>query len=72
MTLKKTGQRAQLAWRRASFCASGECVEVAQQDSMVILRDSTRPHGIVVRYPVEDWVAFVRDVRSGKLDGLVP
>ena len=37
-----TGIAACLAYR-ASFCASGECVEVAQQDGMIILRDSTQP-----------------------------
>lgn len=58
------------AWRRASFCASNECVEIAQRSSMIILRDSTQPHGSMLHCAVGDWEAFVRGIKSGKFDGL--
>jgi hypothetical protein len=58
------------SWRRASFCASNECVEVAQRNSMIILRDSTQPRGSMLRYAARDWGAFVRSIKSGKFDGL--
>ncbi len=70
MSPNEAGQASQPAWRRASFCASGECVEVAQQDGMIILRDSTQPHGSTLQYAARDWGSFVRTIRSGQLDGL--
>ncbi len=57
-------------WRRASFCYSGECVEVAAQDGMILLRDSREPHGSVLRYTADEWRAFVRGVRAGEFDDL--
>ncbi len=55
------------AWRTASFCASGECVEVAQGDGVVILRDSTQPSGRMLYYATEEWRPFVRHVKAGTL-----
>jgi Domain of unknown function (DUF397) len=60
----------QPAWRKASFCASGECVEVAQQDNMIVLRDSKEPRGSVLRYTAEEWRSFVRGVKAGEFDDL--
>jgi Domain of unknown function (DUF397) len=56
------------AWRKASFCASGECVEVAQQDGMIVLRDSKEPRGGVLRYTAEEWQSFVLGVKAGEFD----
>lgn len=58
-----------LNWRRSSFCWSGECVEVAIADGEVLVKDSTRLHGIQ-RYTADEWRSFVRAVKSGELDGL--
>jgi hypothetical protein len=54
------------------FCASGECIEVAQHDGMIILRDSTQPRGTMLQYAASDFGAFVRRVKSGRLDNLRP
>jgi hypothetical protein len=70
MSLNEVGQAESPAFRRASFCASGECVEVAQRDGMIILRDSTQPRGIMLHYAASDFEAFVRRVRAGRLDNL--
>lgn len=56
-----------LAWRKASFCASGECIEVAQRDGVIILRDSTQPSGRMLYYAAEEWRSFVQNVKT---DGL--
>jgi hypothetical protein len=53
-------------WRKASFCASGECIEVAQRDGVIILRDSTQPSGRMLYWGAEEWRAFVRNVRTGE------
>ncbi len=71
MSPDQVGQPTQRAFRAASFCAGGECVEVAQRDGMIVLRDSTRPDGML-HYAVEDWGSFVRNIKSGQLDCLGP
>ena len=67
MLPNKTGCPGRLAWRKASFCASGECIEVAQRDGVVILRDSTQPSGRMLRWGAEEWQVFIHTVKIGEL-----
>lgn len=57
-------------WRKASFCASGECVEVTQRNGMIVLRDSKEPRGSVLYYTTEEWQSFVRGIKAGEFDDL--
>lgn len=69
-------QTEQPAWRKASFCASGECVEVAQRNGMIILRSPNGPRGVSVgprrrvRYTSQEWQTFVRGIKAGEFDDL--
>jgi hypothetical protein len=65
--LRQAGE--QPTWRKSSFCASGECVEVAQQKGKIVLRDSDEPRGSV-HYTAEEWQAFLRGVKAGEFDDL--
>jgi hypothetical protein len=56
-------------WRRPSYCAGGECAEIAELDGMIALRSSTAP-GSVVRYTTEEWRALVRAIRAGEFADL--
>lgn len=56
----------EIAWRRASRCANGECVEVGSRDNLILLRDSKEPAGAVLAYSQEDWIAFVTAVKAGE------
>lgn len=58
------------SWRRASFCASNECVEVAPHNGMIIVRNSREPRGLVLRYTAEEWQSFMRGVKAGEFDDL--
>jgi hypothetical protein len=58
-----------LAWRKASYCHVGECVEVAEEDGEVLLR-STRAPGIVVRLTGAEWQAFAKGVTAGEFSNL--
>jgi hypothetical protein len=66
----------QPVWRKASFCASGECVEVAQRNGMIVLRSSNGPRRISlgprrrVHYTAQEWQAFLRGVKAGEFDDL--
>jgi hypothetical protein len=64
MSRKQTERPVQPAWRRASFCASTECVEVAEQDGVIMVRDSAHPSGGTVQWTVEAWRTFVRAIRA--------
>ena len=70
MSLDEVGQTIRTAWRRASFCASNECVEVAQRGDMIILRDSVQPHSSLLSCTSEDWGSFTRSIKSGEFDRL--
>jgi hypothetical protein len=70
MSPDEVGQAMQPAWRRASFCASNECVEVARQGDLILMRDSAQPHGGVLQYAVEDWGSFMRRIKADEFDCL--
>jgi hypothetical protein len=65
MLSNDAGYAAQPTWRKASFCASGECVEVAQRDGAIILRDSTQPSDRMLRYDAGEWRSFIHSVKTG-------
>jgi Domain of unknown function (DUF397) len=71
MSQQEIGQAGRSAFRRATFCAANECVEVGQRDQAIIVRDSSQKSGEVVLYfAAADWVSFARSVKRGKLDSL--
>jgi hypothetical protein len=70
MSANEAERSAQPAWRTASYCASGECVQVTQRDGLIILRDSTRPDGITLPYGAVKWRSFVAAAKAGKFDNL--
>lgn len=70
MSTNGIAEAGQPAWRRASFCTGGECVEVAQRDGMITLRDSTQPQGSMLHYAAGAWGSFLRTIKSGQLDDL--
>ena len=57
----------ELDWRKASMCQSGECVEVAQQDGMIVLRSSKDPDSIL-SYTAMEWQSFLRGIKAGEFD----
>jgi hypothetical protein len=61
-------QTAPSVWRRSSFCASGECVEVARLDDMIVMRDSKDPSGDTLRYTTEEFRLLVRAIKVGEYD----
>jgi hypothetical protein len=58
----------QPAWRKASFCGSTECIEVARRDHVIMVRDSGHPHGNMLHYTFEEWRSFVRNIKDGGFD----
>ncbi|MFE1247635.1 DUF397 domain-containing protein [Streptomyces sp. NPDC058735] len=55
-------QAAQVTWVKSSHSAGdgGQCVEVADAGTAVLVRDSKRPDVAILSVPPAQWTAFVR------------
>jgi len=56
-------------FRQSSFCAAGNCVEVAALPSdEIVIRDSkdSRPDAPLLTFTAAEWDAFLRGVASGE------
>jgi hypothetical protein len=59
------------AWRKSSKCANTECVEIARERDMILLRDSKSPETPAFRYTMEEFRAFIDGAKAGEFDDLV-
>ncbi len=57
------------AWRKSSYCAQGECAEIAKKDDTILLRSTLAP-GAVVTYTLEEFRALRLGIQSGEFDDL--
>ncbi|MFE6687064.1 DUF397 domain-containing protein [Streptomyces sp. NPDC057743] len=55
-------------WYKSSHSGGdqGECLEVARGHANIPVRDSKRPSGPALIFPVASWSAFVSAVRGGE------
>lgn len=64
----------QLNWRKSSFSATkgyDSCVEMAQIDGGVIVRNSKRPDGSTVEFTGAELEAFLLGAKAGEFDDMV-
>jgi hypothetical protein len=57
-----------MQWRRSSQCGNATCVEVAEVDGHVLVRDSKNPEVTPFSFTREEWTAFVAGVKQGEFD----
>lgn len=58
-----------LTWHRSSGCASGDCVVVAVDGDLVLVRDSKLgDNSPTLTFTCTEWDAFVEGVRAGEFD----
>jgi hypothetical protein len=56
-----------LVWRKARRCGNAACIEVAQSEQEMLLRDSKDPAGPRLVFAPEDWTAFLSAVRDDQI-----
>jgi Domain of unknown function (DUF397) len=59
-------QIAALSWRKSSASASGDCVEVADSSSSILVRDSKHKYLSVLEFTYLEWQQFLVGVRGGE------
>ncbi|MFR9794478.1 DUF397 domain-containing protein [Streptomyces sp. MS06] len=55
------------SWKKSSYSGGGEgnaCVEVAEADACIAVRDSKAPAGAVLTLPAEAFLAFLGAVKG--------
>jgi Domain of unknown function (DUF397) len=53
-------------WRKSSWCAHGECVEVAALETRhVAVRDNKNVSGPALIFAPAEWRSFLKDVKEG-------
>jgi hypothetical protein len=56
-------------WQKSTFSGSGgTCVETAQVDGGVLVRDSKDPDGPRLGFDADEWNAFLRGAKAGEFD----
>ncbi|MET7900543.1 DUF397 domain-containing protein [Streptomyces sp. NPDC005355] len=58
----------ELPWRKSSYSMGngGNCVEVAEAESFIHVRDSKNPDGPALRFDREQWQLLVKAVRNDR------
>jgi hypothetical protein len=55
-------------WCKASFCQTGECVEIAAHEDMVIMRSSAYPDAGYVYFSPKEFGSFLAAAKAGEFD----
>lgn len=57
-------------WRKASYSNTqgGNCVEVADLGTQVVVRDSKDPDGPTLTFTRAEWEAFIAGAKDGEFD----
>jgi hypothetical protein len=55
-----------LAWQKSTRCDNNQCVEIARITAGVVIRDSTRPDGGLLRFSRRDWESFVAGLSADR------
>lgn len=57
-----------LTWRRSEQCSSGTCVEIAECNDHVLLRDGKNTDLPPVSFTRSEWQSFLARVKAGHFD----
>jgi hypothetical protein len=51
-------------WTKSSFCGSGACVEVADTDGGVLMRDGKNPDQAPIAFSRDVWADFIAGIKA--------
>ena len=52
-----------LRWRKSSFSASGNCVEIADDKSAILVRDTKNRDRTILSFPCAAWEDFIGTIK---------
>jgi hypothetical protein len=55
-----------LDWHKASFCQTGECVEIAAYNNVVLMRSSAQPESGYIHFTPEEFATFLDAAKAGE------
>jgi hypothetical protein len=55
-------------WRKSSWSAPDNCVEVARTATLIAVRDSKNPSNGALVFTASAWRAFLADAKRGEFD----
>lgn len=59
-----------MTWRKASYTVDNNCVELAETDDAILVRNSNQPDAGTLTITPTDLAAFVEGVKAGDYDDL--
>ena len=66
--MAQANQESTLNWRKSSACGSGaDCVEVANFEPYVLVRDSHNKTGTVLKVTAGTWLRLLSCIKNGEL-----
>ncbi|WP_344934501.1 DUF397 domain-containing protein [Sphaerisporangium flaviroseum] len=56
-------------WRRSSHSVNGNCVEVRFDPVQALVRDSKKPGGPILAFPIAEWKVFTSTLNKTRSSG---
>jgi hypothetical protein len=62
-----SGVPVSIDWQKSTRCASGTCVEVAEADGVILVRDGKRPEQSPLAFSRAEWTEFLDGIVAGEM-----
>jgi hypothetical protein len=63
--MAESGRSTALSWRKSTFSAEHECVEVAVNEKSIFIRDSKGGSVPLLEILADDWRIFLNGIKAG-------
>jgi len=59
-----------LNWRKSSYSNNGQCVEVAETDDGILVRNSNRPDAGTIEFTRAEMAAWIEGCKAGEFEDI--